>query len=119
MVEHHFPNVVRDEALLPDGSGNNTKGLRCSCRTYFLQAVAAGCWVGIDDLEFRAEDDLSGDDVAQVLFILTGGAFDYEGACGRCKGYQVIYESAKPAQLLLKPILPAECLEQPALYYLM
>ena len=101
MVEHHFPNVVVSD-----------------CLTYSLPSVAAGCWIGIDDLEFRSEDDLSGDEVAQVLFILTGGAFDCEGAFGQCKGHQVIYVPAHPAQLVLKPIHPVGCLGQPALYYL-
>ena len=41
MVEHHFPNVVVSD-----------------CLTYSLPSVAAGCWIGIDDLEFRSEDDL-------------------------------------------------------------
>lgn len=118
MAEHHFPHVVRDEAFPPAETRSNTKGFSCACLTFFLQSVAAGCWVGIDGLEFRAEDDLSGDDVAQVLFILTGGAFDFEGACGQCKGYQVIYEPAKPAQLLFKPVHPVGCREQPTLYYL-
>ena len=118
MVEHHFPNFLAAETLRPDGAASITNSVGGNCLTYFLGSVAAGCWIGIDDLEFRAEDDLSGDDVAQVLFVLTGGEFDFEGSCGQCKGYQVIYELAKPAQLMLKPLHAVGVLKQPALYYL-
>jgi len=118
MVEHHFSNSFAAEITRSDGAASSSGGLGRDCRTYFLESVAAGCWIGIDDLEFRAEDDLTGDDVAQVLFVLTGGALDGDGSCGQCKGYQVIYESAKPAQLLLKPIQPIGCPAQPVLYYL-
>jgi hypothetical protein len=114
MVEHKFPNVAASETRTPGAPARQGRPYR----TYFIQPVAAGCWIGINDLEFRADDDLSGDDVAQVLFNLTGGQVGRNGTAGQCSGYQVFYEPAKPAQLVLKPLHTAAAPAQPSLYYL-
>lgn len=67
--------------------------------TYFFQSVSSGRWIGTDEFEFRADERLSGDEVAQAVFTLSGGVAGHR--CGRLGDYCVQYDALRPAVLQL------------------
>lgn len=67
--------------------------------TYFFQSVSAGCWIGTDDFEFRADERLSGDEVAQAVFTLSGGVAGHR--CGHVGDFCIQYDALRPAVLQL------------------
>lgn len=83
--------------------------------TYFFQSVRAGRWIGTDDMEFRADEALSGDEVAQAVFLLCGGTVGH--ACGRVADYCVEYDDRRPATLRLRPLHGADSLHIPLIYH--
>jgi len=68
-------------------------GLLFAART--LPALPAGRWASCEDVEFRATEFLPGEDVAQAVFLLTGGALGPSGTWAmstvgdRCFGYSL------------------------------
>lgn len=90
-------------------------GQRVQSIVYYFQSVRAGCWIGTDDLEFRADVSLSGDEVAQALFMLCGGAAGY--SCGQVSDYCVEYDERKPATLRLHPLSGVTSLRVPLMYH--
>ena len=66
---------------------------------YQLRPVSAGHWIGFEDMEFRADESLSGDEVAQAIFVLSGGVLDQ--VPGQLGGYRVEYSIEHPAHLKL------------------
>ncbi len=66
---------------------------------YYFQSVSAGRWIGTEDLEFRADETLSGDEVAQAIFLLSGGVANQ--TCGEVGGFCVEYDARRPAVLRL------------------
>lgn len=83
--------------------------------TYYFQSVPAGRWVGTDDLEFRADELLSGDEVAQAVFMLSGGVTGH--ACGHVGDFCVEYDASKPAILRLRAQSPDGHRSIPKIYY--
>lgn len=66
---------------------------------YYFQSVHAGRWIGTSDLEFKADEPLSGDEVAQAFFVLSGGVVNQ--ACGQIGDFYVEYDLKRPAVLRL------------------
>lgn len=83
--------------------------------TYYFQSVPAGRWVGTDDLEFRADEPLSGDEVAQTLFMLSGGVTGQ--ACGHVGDFCVEYDASRPAMLRLHAPSDHACRRIPRIYH--
>lgn len=83
--------------------------------TYFFQSVAAGHWIGTDELEFRAEEMLSGDEVAQALYVLSGGVPGHQ--CGHLGGFCIEYDPDRPAILRLHAKMGTDIRVSPRIYY--
>ncbi len=83
--------------------------------TYYFQSVPAGRWVGTDDLEFRADEPLSGDEVAQTLFMLSGGVTGQ--ACGHVGDFCMEYDASRPAMLRLHAPSDGRCRRVPRIYH--
>lgn len=92
-----------------------SSGQRVQSVTYFFQSVRAGHWIGTDDMEFRAEESLSGDEVAQAVFLLCGGTVGH--ACGQVADYCVEYDDRRPATLRLHPLHGAQSQRIPLIYH--
>lgn len=82
-------------------------GANASHQRYLLQAIPAGCWIGIDDLEFRAPEDLTGDEAAQAFFVLTGGIPGIRQTHGECENFWIEYDPAAPCVLALRAKQPS------------
>lgn len=82
---------------------------------YYFGSVSAGHWIGFESMEFRADERLSGDEVAQAIFTLSGGV-DAEVA-GQLGAYRVEYCSARPATLTLVQTHEGPGQPVPRLYY--
>ncbi|QHE87162.1 hypothetical protein [Hydrogenophaga sp. BPS33] len=65
--------------------------------------LAAGDWIRIDDLEFSVDEQLSQDEVAQCIFVVSGGALDEVAAVGETANYQVYYSEELKGKLGLVP----------------
>lgn len=83
--------------------------------TYFFQSVAAGHWIGTDELEFRADEKLSGDEVAQALYVLSGGVPGHQ--CGHLGGFCIEYDPDRPAVLRLHAKTGTDIRVSPRIYY--
>jgi len=60
-------------------------------------------WVWLDDLEFNLPLALTGDELAQCIFILSGGSpTDPENSRGETANYYLHYAIDRPASLLLE-----------------
>lgn len=103
MVARADPESVRapldlDAWLQPVDSAPGTRtlyqhGLLFAART--LPALAAGRWASCGDFEFCASEFLRGEDLAQAVFLLSGGVLGPSGSWAlsrvgdRCFGYSL------------------------------
>jgi hypothetical protein len=107
----------RLEVMGAEPASFQSAGLSCvQSVTYFFQSVAAGHWIGTDELEFRAEEKLSGDEVAQALYMLSGGVPGHQ--CGHVGGFCVEYDPNRPAVLRLHAQTGTDIQVSPRIYYM-
>jgi len=66
-----------------------------------LHPVRARHWIGFDDLSFRVDESLTADEVAQALFVLTGGIPGVPGTSGESANYRLCYDEFQPGVLLV------------------
>lgn len=73
---------------------------------YQLNGIEPDCWIGLDDLEFRVQVSLTGDEVAQAFFVLTGGIPGIKETWGESQNYRLDYDLSKPNVLFLRAKQP-------------
>lgn len=73
---------------------------------YQLTGIGPGCWIGLDDLEFRVQESLTADEVAQAFYVLTGGIPGAQETWGESQNYWLDYDPTRPGVLLLRPKQP-------------
>lgn len=70
---------------------------------YEASSLAAGDWLRIDDLEFSVDEQLTQDEVAQCIFVISGGELDEVAGVGETANYFVYYSEELRGRLGLSP----------------
>lgn len=70
---------------------------------YEAEALVAGTWLQIDDLEMSVDENLSQDEVAQCIFAICGGDLHKDNAVGETSRHWVYYSTELRGMLGLSP----------------
>lgn len=70
---------------------------------YETCALVAGDWLRLDDVEFSVDEPLTQDEVAQCLFVISGGALDEADGVGETANYFIYYSQELRGRLGISP----------------
>lgn len=71
-------------------------------RLYALSGLSGKCWLEFDELEIRFNDDLTPDELAQSIFLITGGSLEGNPKWGETLHHRIYYDINQPGQLGLE-----------------